>query len=112
MAGYADCRGDFRWLIIHQDNVSGLNRRIRTETSHSYADIRAGKHRGVVDAISDECQSRAGRFLRNQPFDGVHLVRRQKFSVVFIQSELRSHVLAHLLTVARQHHRILHSERL
>ena len=44
-------RGEF---VVHDDDVRGLDGRIRTEGAHCNSNVRAHEDRGVVDAVADE----------------------------------------------------------
>ena len=61
-AGDADGLGDLRGLVVHQDDVGGLDGGVGAEGAHRDAEVRAGEDRGVVDAVAHEGDCAGGRF--------------------------------------------------
>ena len=95
-----------RRVVVHQHNVSRLDRGVGAERSHRDADVRPCQHRRVVDAVADVNQ-RFARLLRlgHMPFKAFDLVAGQKLGVYVVKPERRGDGGAGLDRVAGQHDR-------
>ena len=56
LAGDADGLGDLQGVVVHQHHVRRFNGGIGAHGAHGDADIGAGQHRGIVDAVAHEGQ--------------------------------------------------------
>ena len=54
--GNLHSQADLGRVVIHQNNVSGLNSSVTSHGAHRDADIGAHQHGGVVDAITGKSQ--------------------------------------------------------
>ena len=101
LARYADGAGDVARLVVHEDDVRGLDGGVRAHGAHGDAHIGAGEHGGVVDAVAHEGEVAAGGVE-----DALHLldlVAGQQLGVVFVQAEFCCDGARHLLAVAGEH---------
>ena len=103
---------NLRRVIIHQDNIRRLDRRVTSHASHCNTDICAGENRCIVDAVADKCQLPLSGHLRLHLLDLLHLIRRKQLRVRLIDANLRSHRLADRFPIARQHNSTADSSRL
>ena len=106
--GDPDGHGDLAGLVIHQHHVRRLDGGVAAQAAHGDADVGAGQHRGVVDAVAHKGQL-AGLLLQ-QLFHPGHLVGRQQLRVVFVQPQGIRHGVGHLLGVAGEHDRLFHAQ--
>ncbi len=73
--------GDLGRVVIHQDDVGGLNGGVRTQSTHGDAHIRTGKDRGVVNTVAHEGQHLFGVLGSQELLDLVHLIAGQQAGV-------------------------------
>ena len=84
-AAQADGGGHIAQAALHQHNVSGVNRNIRTGANGN-TDIRAGQGRCIVDAISHEGKFAVFRLTCQKFFYLIHFVPRKQSCMILIQS--------------------------
>ena len=102
-AGNAHGEGDLGRVVIHQDDVGGLNGGVRAQSTHGDAHIHTGEDRGVVDAVAHEGQHLFGFLGGQELLDLVHLIAGQQAGVVLVDAQLCRDSLCHRLCVAGKH---------
>ena len=108
MDGFRDVRG----AVVHQHDIGSLDCGVGTHRAHRDADVGAGEHRRVVDAVAHERElALAGRLIE-QLLDCSHLILRQQLCAVLVDAELGSHGCGHLFAIAREHDGSLHPHRM
>ena len=112
LAGDVHRLTDLLGIVLHQDDIRRLDSGVGAERPHRDADVGAGKYRRVVDPVPYEgdavpCLS----MLRQDFLDFFHFIRRQKFAVHLIQSQIAPDLVRRCLRVAGEHDQPLHSGR-
>ena len=104
-----------RGIVIHQDHIGGLDGGVGAHGSHGDADVGAGEHRRIVDAVAHEGQLAlaVGGLLGGvqQRLHFLHLVLGKQLGMHLVDTELRGHGLGHVGAVAGEHDRLLHAGR-
>ena len=103
LAGDLDGLGDLHRIVVHQHHVGGLDSRVAAHRAHSDADVRAGEHGRVVDAVADEGELRALRLGPEQLLDPRDLIGGQQLRADLIHPEVTRHIVRDLLNVASEH---------
>ena len=103
LAGYLYALGDLHRVVVHEDDVGSFNGGVGAHRAHGDADISAGEHRRVVDAVADEGELAAAFELGEQHFDLVDLVAGQQLAVDLVDSEILCRVLRDPVSVAGEH---------
>ena len=103
LAGNLHSQADLGRVVIHQNNVSGLNSSVTSHGAHRDADIGAHQHGGVVDAITGKGQDIVLALGGQQLFHAVDFIGGQQLGMVFIQPQLAADLAGNGFTVAGQH---------
>ena len=103
-AGDAHGQRDLGRVVVHQDDVRGLNGGVRAQRTHGDAEVGAGQDGRVVDAVAHEGEVLFRAFGGEERFDLVHLVAGQQTGMVFVQTQLIGDRSGYRLGVAGQHH--------
>ena len=85
-AGDAHGQRDLGRVVVHQDDVRGLNGGVRAQRTHGDAEVGAGQDGRVVDAVAHEGEVLFRAFGGEERFDLVHLVAGQQTGMVFVQT--------------------------
>ena len=101
LAGDPDRLGDLHRIVVHQDHVRGLDRRVRPHGAHGDADVRAAQHRRVVDAVAHEGELCALGLLREELLHLGDLVRGQQLAVHPADPQVRGDLLGDALGCRR-----------
>ncbi len=104
-AGDADGVGQLGGFVRHQHDVGGLNRRVRTDSAHGDADVRAGEDRRVVDSVPDEHDFAARRGLAGKFLQLFDLLRGEQLRTRGVKPRFARDPVRGPAAVAGQHHR-------
>ena len=101
--GDTDRGGDLLGIVIHENDIGGFDRRIRSDGTHRNADIRAGKHGSIVDAVADEGKRLMLGFCFEKCFRMCDLIGGKKLRVYLVDPECARDCTSDEAAVARKH---------
>ena len=84
-----DGLGDLQGIVVHQHNVRGLDGGVAAHGAHGDADVRAGQHRRVVDAVADKGELVLRAFSASSFSTSATLSPGQQLAAHLVDAQLR-----------------------
>lgn len=103
LARHADRAGDVGRLVVHEHDVGSLNCGVRAHGAHGNANVCAGEHGCVVDAVTDKGELALAALGCKQRLDALDLIAWHELRVKLVEPQLLGHRRRNLLAVAREH---------